>query len=347
MPEGEGGFLKKALTLKEPEIVPNIVHDVTKNDLKVLPWLADMKTALIVPTIGVKGEPATSILFAHEEDAYKFDDIWRNVILTYSITNIILNLLLRRETDKAYRALDEELNVIGHIQRQLLPEKLPSTDGLDWAAYYSTSARAGGDYYDFFPLPDDRIGVIIADVSGHGSPAAVVMSMTRLLMHTYPGEINPPVEVMRKMNEILMGHILPGQFVTAFYGVIDLKQRTLTCSSAGHCHPRIFRAKASNVEKLDVKGGLPLGVSSDGGFDQTSISFDKDDVLLFYTDGLTEALSKSKDMYGEGRLEEVLNRSSMEAASQIKNFLLEDVTKFAKGVPLKDDMTIIVAKATR
>jgi len=347
MPHGEGGFLNRMVTLKEPEIFSNITSEITVKDLKTVPWLAKMKTALAVPTIGVKAEPATSVLFSYEEDAYTYQDIWKNVILTYAITNILLNMLLRRETDRAYRALDEELNIIASIQRQLLPEKLPDTDGLEWAAHYSTSARAGGDYYDFFPLPNDQIGVIIADVSGHGSPAAVVMSMTRLILHTYPGEVQPPGEVLENMNRILEGHILPGQFVTAFYGIIDLKNRTLICSNAGHCSPRLFCDHNDVIDEVKSKGGLPLGISADGGFETTSIKFKKGDIFVFFTDGLTEAMNRSNELYGEERLESILKGLSNESAGEIKDIVLKDVSDFCEGVPLKDDLTVIVSKVKK
>lgn len=347
MPRGEGGFLKKALTFTEPEIYSDLTSEITEKDLKVLPWLAQMKTALVVPTIGVTGKPATSILFAYQEDAFSYEIIWRNVILTYAITNIILNLLLRTETDKAYKALDEEFATIGRIQRQLLPERLPDVDGLQWAVHYSTSTRAGGDYYDFFHLPENQTGVIIADVSGHGSPAAVVMAMTRLLLHSYPGEVRPPLEVLQNINRLLLGNILPGQFVTAFYGIIDLGARTLTFSNAGHCHPRLLRASGNAIEKLEVKGGLPLGISDNGNFQQMSIRLNKGDILLFFTDGVMEAVNKSGEMFGEWRLDGILKDLSGKSAEEIKNTLLEDVLRFCEGVPLKDDLTIVVAKVTK
>ncbi|MFQ5329539.1 MAG: PP2C family protein-serine/threonine phosphatase, partial [Thermodesulfobacteriota bacterium] len=200
MPKGDGGFLKYLTTLTEPILYPDITGKLQGSDMTLLPWLADMKTALVVPTISITGQSATTILFAHEVDAFDREEVSRNVVLTYSMTNILLNMLLRQESEEVCRKLDDELASIGRIQREFLPRELPTLGGLEWAVYFSTSTRASGDYYDFFMLPDKRIGVIIADVAGHGAPAAVVMAMTRLLLHTYPGEVSPPAEVLKNVN---------------------------------------------------------------------------------------------------------------------------------------------------
>ncbi|MDP6625966.1 MAG: PP2C family protein-serine/threonine phosphatase, partial [Nitrospinota bacterium] len=271
---------------------------------------------------------ATSILYAYEEDAFSFEDLWRNVVLTYAMTNIMLNVLLRRKADNVCHELDEELKTIGSIQRQLLPAELPDVEGYEWAVHYSTSARAGGDYYDFFLLPENKIGIIIADVSGHGSPAAVVMAMTRLLLHTYPGETAPPLEVFRNINNHLVGNILPGQFITGFYGIIDDTNKTFTYSNAGHCPPQLFRVKSCSMEKLQTSSGMPLSIMNDGRFEQKSIGLNPEDALVFYTDGLSEAMNNSKEMYGERRLQEVLKSAFMKTAEEIKEAIIEDFNNF-------------------
>ncbi len=346
MQRGEGGFLKYASTLTEPVIYSNIKKDITESDLNTLPWLSRMRTALVVPTMSVTGAPATTILLAAEEDAFDIGVIKSNLILTYATTNIILNMLLRIETDKVREALDEELASVGHIQHELLPKHVPYTKGFEWAVHYSTSTHAGGDYYDFFPQSKGQIGVIIADVSGHGSPAAIVMAMTRLLLHTYPSEIKPPAEVFRNLNRLLVGNLLMGQFVTSFYFILDQERKTLTYSNAGHCQPQLLRSNNHRVEKLTTKSGLPLGITHDGGFEDVSITLEKGDALVFYTDGLREAMNNSKEQYGDDRLEGVLYSSSMKPAEEIKDAILDDLHGFCNGSPLRDDLTIIVLKVT-
>src|SRR5439155_19494004 len=134
----------------------------------------------------------------------------------------------RNQLSDALAALDRELKVVGEIQRSLLPRELPRIPGFDLAAWYETSARAGGDYYDFFPLHYDQLGLFIADVSGHGTPAAVVMAITHALAHARPGTHKPPVELLKYLNHQLTSrYTRDGTFVTAFYAVLDPTQRSL------------------------------------------------------------------------------------------------------------------------
>ncbi len=345
MQRGDGGFLKYASTLVEPGIFPNIEKDLTVGDMKVLPWLARMRTALVVPTMSVTGEAATTVLFAEGEDAFDAGTIKSNLFLTYATTSIVLNMILRIETDSIRAALDEELASVGRIQREFLPKELPVSEEFETAVYYATSTCAGGDYYDFFRLPGNKTGFIIADVSGHGSSAAIVMAMTRLLLHTYPESVSPPADVFSNINKLLVGNLLLGQFITAFYFILDPEDRTLIYSNAGHCYPLLIRAKDGRVEKLKTSGGLPLGVMREGRFDQVSVQLEKGDMVVMYTDGLREAMNSSKEMYGDERLEKLLAAAgSASSAREVKNDMIRDVFLFCDGEPLKDDLTILVLK---
>ncbi|MEE9542405.1 MAG: PP2C family protein-serine/threonine phosphatase [Thermodesulfobacteriota bacterium] len=346
MPIGNGGFLKYASTRKDPKYISDIKEFVTESDIEMLPWLATMHTALVIPTISITADNATTILLAFDKDAFDMSTIKHNVMLTYATTDIVLNLMLRKETTRAWNALDEELAAIGRIQREFLPKELPSLKGVDCAVHYATSTRAGGDYYDFFPLSEDRIGVFIADVSGHGSPAAIVMAMTRLLLHTYPREASPPEEVFTHLNSLMFGNLLPGQFVTAFYAVLDTNENSLNYSNAGHCHPLLVRASKKNIEKLKTKGGLPLGVVPSGVFDKKTVTMKKGDLLLFYTDGLVEATNRDNEMFGEERLHELLIDCLNDSVDKIKERLLKELQNFCGEVALKDDLTLLLMKNT-
>ncbi len=346
MPIGNGGFLKHASTIKEPEYIADIKDLVTDDDTRMLPWLATMHTALIVPTISITADNATTVLLAFDTDAYDIETIKHDVMMTYATTDIILNLLLRQETTRAWNALDEELATIGRIQREFLPKELPGLEGVECAVHYATSTRAGGDYYDFFPLTDKRTGVFIADVSGHGSPASIVMAMTRLLLHTYPRETSPPEEVFAHLNSLLFGNLLPGQFVTAFYAILDTAKSELTFSNAGHCYPILLRASDKSIEELRTKGGLPLGVVPSGVFDVKSAKMREGDVLFFFTDGLVEAVDSEKNMFGDKRLREILTNCSNLGVEEIRERILAGLKAFCGDIRLKDDLTFLIMKLT-
>src|SRR5262249_32899052 len=141
----------------------------------------------------------------------------------------------------------------------LLPSELPKIDGFELSAHYETSARAGGDYYDFFPLAGNRWGLFIADVSGHGTPAAVLMAITHAIAHSQPGTHAPPRALLEYLNDQLAkADTRDGTFVPAFYAVLDPQDRTLSYARAGHNPPRLVRR--GDVLSLDKAGALPLGL---------------------------------------------------------------------------------------
>src|SRR5207244_619716 len=195
------------------------------------------------------------------------------------------NLVLRNELSAALKALDRELQTVGEIQKSLLPRELPAIDGFEVSAYYQTSARAGGDYYDFFPLPGGRWGVFIADVSGHGAPAAVLMAITHALAHAQPGTHTPPAVLLEYLNgQLARTYTRSGAFVTAFYAVLDPANRTLTYSAGGHNPPRL--ARDGRVLSLDEAGSFPLGIAESETYRQTVVTMKPGDLLLLYTDGI-------------------------------------------------------------
>jgi sigma-B regulation protein RsbU (phosphoserine phosphatase) len=232
------------------------------------------------------------------------------------------NLVLKNQLGDALKALDKELKAVGRIQRELLPQELPKIDGFEMSAYYRTSARAGGDYYDFFPLSDRRWGMFIADVSGHGTPAAVLMAITHAIAHAQPGTHTPPQQLLGYLNrQLARSYTRNGTFVTAFYAVLDPTKRTLTYSTAGHNPPRLVRGE--RIIPLDKDGALPLGILVEQDYGQATIALEKGDLLLLYTDGITEAVgvpapsresNESRQLFGVERLDELLLDCGAESA---------------------------------
>jgi sigma-B regulation protein RsbU (phosphoserine phosphatase) len=250
------------------------------------------------------------------------------------------NLVLRRELRQAYDLLDREMRAVGDIQRSLLPTDLPKVAGLDLAASYQTSTQAGGDYYDLFPLPDGAWGIFIADVSGHGTPAAVLMAVTHAIAHTYPGPAAPPGAVLGHVNGLLSRLYTSGNgsFVTALYGVYRPAERTLTYARAGHNPPR-FHSKGA-VTPLDEVGGLPLGIVPDVEYDEATVRLGAGDTILFYTDGITEAMNEANELFGEERLDRLVASSGGDAAGLVGRVLAE-VREFEGGRPAGDDRTLL------
>jgi len=259
------------------------------------------------------------------------------------------NLVLSQELRTAYEAVDREMQVVAEIQQSLLPTSLPRIPTLDLAVHYQTSKRAGGDYYDFFPLTENRWGILMADVSGHGTPAAVIMAVTHSIAHTHHGEPQPPSRLLSFVNDHLFARYTSsnGTFVTAFYGIYDCNTRTLTYASAGHCPPRIRRAGNGMLESMDQSRQLPLGIEPGETYHDVTEHLQPGDSLFIYTDGVTEARDPKGEFYGLEMLDQVLmcnTRSSDCSAKQLLDDALCSIEKFTNGTNATDDRTLLAVR---
>jgi sigma-B regulation protein RsbU (phosphoserine phosphatase) len=269
------------------------------------------------------------------------DLVWRSNLFGRATSNLVL----KEELRQAYQALDREMKIVGDIQKSLLPAELPRIDTLDLAAFYQPAHRAGGDYYDFFPLPDGRWGIFIADVSGHGTPAAVLMAVTHCIAHTHPGPPMPPGRVLDYLNHHLTTRYmrLGATFVTAFYGVYDPSRRTLTYASAGHNPPRVKRCQDGSLLSLEGAGGLPLGLVEETKYLECVQQLQTGDQIVLYTDGISEARNPRDDLFGLERLDGVLENCALQAQGLL-SAVLEAVEEFTGGRPADDDQTLIVGR---
>lgn len=344
LPLLKGGFLEMLAYSNEPVIIDDLQADVRLND-KDPAWeyLKDRRSLMTIPQYD-NGE-ALNVAVLMYDQPYALDHsripnmVWQGNLFGRTTHTLVL----RKELTEAYARIDHELEVVGEIQRSLLPKELPTCSGLDLAATYRPSARAGGDYYDLFPLDDCRIGLFIADVSGHGTPAAVMMAITHAIAHSMPGSDLPPGQMLTRLNSLLLKHYTNGggSFVTAFYGVFDPRTRELVYACAGHNPPRIRRD--GKVFGLAISSGLPLGVLEMGPYTECNVTLDKGDVVLLYTDGITEAFAENGDMFGEQRLDEVLAVSG-NRAQVIVDAIEASVKRFAGNRAAEDDQTLLAAR---
>ena len=258
------------------------------------------------------------------------------------------NLVLRNELSAVLAALNRELEIVGEIQRSLLPREAPRLPGFELATFYQTSARAGGDYYDFFPLDGGQWGLFIADVAGHGTPAAVLMAITHAIAHAQPGTHTPPSVLLGYLNDQLArSYTREGSFVTAFYATLDPSTRALTYARAGHNPPRLVRG--SRVMSLDEHGALPLGILEQQAYGQATVRLEPGDLLLLYTDGITEAMaprqpSGARDLFGVERLDALLLESGTHCAEACVAAIRSAVAAFRGNAPPTDDETLIAIR---
>jgi sigma-B regulation protein RsbU (phosphoserine phosphatase) len=338
LPLHDRGLLSDVVYREEPTIITDL-RSRTAADDPCMEYFKDMNLLVSLPQFDDGIALNMNILLYRDSASLPPDKIpglvWHSNLWGRSV----LNLVLRKQLKEAYDALDHELQQVGRIQKSLLPETLPSIPGVELAASYQTSQRAGGDYYDLFDLGGGRWGLLIADVSGHGPPAAVIMAITHAIAHLHPGD-GAPGELLNFVNRSLAKRYTNGNgvFVTAFYGVYDSNNRSLTYARAGHNPPRLLRAGV--IHELDKVGGLPLGLFGDSAYEEKIEILRPGDALLFYTDGVTEARNPAGEMFGTELLDKALGPAH-DSVENLLNHVLAALNTFASGTPPADDQTLL------
>ena len=236
--------------------------------------------------------------------------------------------------------MEEDLRAARSIQEGLLPKSLPVIEGLDLFGSARPAFEVGGDYYDWFPLPDGKLGCVVADVSGKGMPAALLMAHLQAAFRAQLRTDASPAHVVSQVNE-QFGHSLdPDRFVTAFYAVIDPGSRTLSYASAGHNPPLLWSA-ADGPQWL-MEGGLPLNRISRTPYSAHAVPFRPGDVLVVYTDGVTEAATTSGELWARDRLRECVMAGPPTAARDIGERILRCVDRHSGTYRQTDDITLAV-----
>lgn len=245
--------------------------------------------------------------------------------------------------------LQKEIEVAKQIQQTLLPTHRPDVSGYDIAPYYQAAKEVGGDYYDFVQVDEDTLGVVVADVSGKGVPGSLVMTMIRTALRMEARGNKNASDVMTKMNAFVTDDMKKGMFVTMFYVILDSKNRTISYASAGHNPMILYRGEGREIYFLNPKG-FPVGISlpDDSLFNRSialeKLKLKKDDMLLIYTDGVTEAMNERREQYGEERLVQLIKSNGHLSPSEFIDKLEEDIKTFTGGYAQNDDITVVAVK---
>jgi serine phosphatase RsbU (regulator of sigma subunit) len=241
------------------------------------------------------------------------------------------------------RKLSDELAIARRIQMTFLPSQDPKIDGFDISGINIPSADVGGDYYDFIPIVENHLGVAIGDVSGKGIPAALIMAAFRASLKAEIRNNFAIRAILMKVNNLLYESVERDNYVTAIYSVLDSKHRVLTFSNAGH-NPPILRRADGKVELLQ-EGGLALGIFPNSTYEERPVSLGAGDIIVFYTDGVTEAKSDKDEEFGVDRVLACLEESKERSARGIIDYIVECANKFTSANAEMDDLTMVVVKA--
>jgi serine phosphatase RsbU (regulator of sigma subunit) len=244
--------------------------------------------------------------------------------------------------------LEEELRIARQIQMSLLPAQgTAGLPGVRVAALCLPAAEVGGDYYDLLPLGETRMGVLVADVSGKGTSAALYMAELKGLVLSLSRIYESPAKLLSEANRILAAHMDSRSFVTMTYAVVDTAARKMRYARAGH-NPLIHFQARSGLTRVLTPPGLGLGLDSGDQFDrileEAEVALEPGDFFLFFTDGLSEAMNTGAELFGEGRLRRILEDSGRLTSEELKERILEEVRRFVGDADPHDDMTLVVLK---
>ncbi len=243
---------------------------------------------------------------------------------------------VRHERQQAHR-LQEEREESQRIQQNLLPHSAPELPGFKLEAECVPADAVGGDWYDYLPLGDGRWGIVLADVSGKGMPAALLMSATRGIVRSLAPLVSGPGEMLARVNQMLLSDFATGRYVTMIYAVLDPARRTLTFASAGHPWPLLCHG--TDVRPLHADAGMPLGLLP-GGFTEHTVTLCHNFRLLLYTDGISEELNREDEEFGAARLVEFVGTHDCSVPK-----LIEAIREFRGGRAQGDDATVILLRS--
>lgn len=284
------------------------------------------------------------MLVEEDADARRFrpkrveiiNSIAQQLVLSIQNEHLQLEMVVRER-------LEHEIELARQIQKTFLPEHLPEIPGWDLAATWLTARQVGGDFYDVIELPGGRLGILIADVSDKGMPAALFMALTRTLIRAVVYDTPSPADVLRRVNALIIPDNRQSMFVTAVYGVLSIENGEFTYANAGH-NPPVRVGQAGKLLEFLTPSGPALGILDDFLICERTVSLGLGDLLLLYTDGLTEAFSPEDEIFGDRRLQDVLINLEAPTAREVLRVIESSVNQFMGGLPPADDLTMLAMK---
>jgi len=327
---------------------PLVVDDVQGNPRVPEAWRERFgsRTILVVPLL-VADEPIGALLADDVDHGHIFNP--RRVRILVGIANQAAIAIenARLQIQEAERArLSRELELAHDIQKTLLPQEAPTLEGYELAYRWRSAREVGGDFFDFIRLAPELLGLVIADVSDKGIPAALYMMFARTVIRTVAFSGRDPAEALERANKLILSDSTSDMFITANYGVLDITAHRLTYSSAGHNLALHAPAGSAQLHALTTSG-LALGIIDDIELEQKTVDLEPGDVVLFYTDGASDTLNPAGEEFGDERLAELLLRHKAEPAEAIAVAIDAAVRTWAAGESQYDDFTLIVIRRKR
>lgn len=324
---------KKPLTINDP-----------RNDerFRGVKWDESIRSLLCVPLM-TKAELKGVLTVYNRKGSEEFteDDQRLLAIIAAQSAQVVENARLY-ESEQALIHMKEELRLASRIQSDLLPKEPPRIPGYDIAGRSIPAQMVGGDYFDFIGMEGGRTALCLGDVSGKGLPASLLMANVQATLRGQTLLSPSARECIQRANRLLYQSTSSEKFVTLFYSILDPARHTLCFSNAGHENPFLLSEQREPVRLSE--GGVVLSIMEDFPFEEKTIPLAPGDIMVVFSDGITEAINPNQELFGEGRLAELLQQHRGESAAEIIESIVRGVKQHAAAAPQMDDMTIIVVK---
>ena len=318
-----------------------VVADTTK-DPRYVEARPSVRSEVVVPLL--TGEAVIGAFNIESDRLNAFTDDHVDLLSAFATQAAILIERARLSEELLKRRwLVEELKIARQIQSTFLPSGCPVMEGFDVCGTNISYEEVGGDYYDFVPIVEHQTGIAIADVSGKGIPASLIMASFRASLRAEIRNNYAIRTILAKVNRLLLESVESGTYVTAFYGVLDTRARVLTYSNAGHNPPILVRADG-RMELLS-EGGTVLGALPGVTFKERRLTVGSGDLLVLYTDGVTDAMNPERDQFGQERLEQLVKAAAGLDAAGVMQRIIDGVTAFRGEARLNDDLTLVILRA--
>ncbi len=304
------------------------------------------RSTLCMPMLNHEAKLIGVIQVLNKHDGYfsEYDEALLGAFSTHAAIALDQARLVQAYLDK--QKYEQALEIARNIQQSLFPRGVPAVPGFELAGWSLPADETGGDYYDFIELPGGRVALIVGDVTGHGVGPALLMSEARAFIRAAAASIDDIPALLHHVNNLLEPDMGGRRFITLLYGVLEPAERSFAYASAGHGHPILYQPSAGKFAELESTGP-PLGILRDTDFPQGSTyKLESGDVLAISTDGVEEAMDADRKEYGRERFKQVLAGSADRSAEEIIAAVHEDVKRFCRHIPQRDDITLVVCKAT-
>jgi phosphoserine phosphatase RsbU/P len=347
VPVRAGGVIQELISQPYPRLaqLSGVVNDPVFGD-----QLSQQRSAIAVPVFVGQDVTQWVVMMDQNPDAFSLQDIDNLLVRANMLVLLSENKRIAQRLKAANEQIRDEMDRIAKIQRALIPQVLPAIPGVSFAARYLTYDTAGGDYYDIFPLSrasnkrpgfdGSPFGFVMADASGHGPSAAVLMAMVHAMLYAYPAYPENPSEMLGHLNEHLVAKGLSGTFMTAFMGFYDPKSRLLKFANAGH-PPAILKAGLGLTQELQTQDGFPLGIIPDAPFDNVEVQLEPEQTLLLYTDGIIDSQNRKGEAFGIKGLMKALRRCPGDPDCIISTGF-DALVKHEAGLRPIDDQSMLV-----